>query len=57
MMIGQNTQQYRQEPSKDVSSLSMFNSKVQNLNDEYTAMLSSTLESQREYYQLAMQTL
>lgn len=30
---------------KDITSLSMFNSKVASLNDEYTAMLASTLES------------
>ena len=29
----------------------MFNKKVQNLNNEYSCMLASTLESQRIFYE------
>lgn len=36
---------------KDIPSLSVFNKKVASLNQEYTAMLASTLESQRVFYQ------
>ena len=36
---------------KDIPSLSVFNKKVAGLNQEYTAMLASTLESQRVFYQ------
>ena len=42
---------------KDITSLSMFNSKVVSLNDEYTIMLASTLESQRVYYQQTLQKM
>ena len=36
---------------KDIPSLAVFNKKVGSLNQEYTAMLASTLESQRVFYQ------
>ena len=35
----------------------MFNSKVASLNDEYTAMLASTIESQRVFYQQELQKM
>ena len=42
---------------KDITSLSMFNKKGRSLNDEYTEMLASTLESQRVFYHLELQRM
>jgi BRCA1-associated protein len=39
---------------KDIDSISRFNKKVQNINREYTAMLASTLESQRAFYEKSL---
>ena len=36
---------------KNIPSLLVFNKKVASLNQEYTAMLASTLESQRVFFQ------
>ena len=35
---------------KDIPNLQVFNKKVSSLNQEYTAMLASILESQRVFY-------
>ena len=43
--------------SKEIPSINMFNKKVASLNSEYTAMLASTLESQRVYYQENLQEM
>ena len=42
---------------KEISSLSVFNKKVASLNKEYTAMLASTLESQRVFFQESLSKL
>jgi len=36
---------------KQITSISMFNSKVQGINREYTAMLATTLENQRAFFE------
>ena len=42
---------------KDITSVSMFNKKGRSLNDEYTEMLASTLESQRVFYHMELQRM
>jgi len=45
------------QASKEIPSISVFNKKVASLNQEYTAMLASTLESQRVFYQESLQEM
>jgi len=42
---------------KEIPSVAIFNKKVASLNQEYTAMLASTLESQRIFYQESLQEM
>ena len=42
---------------KEIPSLAVMNKKVVSLNQEYTAMLASSLESQRIFYQESLQEM